>query len=260
MTGLVTHFTDGFGPADFDPVDILGNDHFLLGFLLADDVIPDFDFDTTIQRPALFRCVAGHRLAFTEAVVGNCFWWQAQGGLEIFGRGPGAFPRQLDIVAKTLLDGPEQLQVVRMADKMQPHVMLVAHVVENVAQHRQVIVGDIGHTEREQDGRHKVVQLDRSHCRNHDLFRCDAITLIFIENNRVMNPELVILVGRQVLLHGLTTRTHFLGTVGIDRPPIRGGSRTVGQNRTQGHGRPQKRGMACVQRGEPVESLSETTR
>ena len=67
----------------------------------------------------------------------------------------------------------------------EPDIGAVAHAVENIAQHLEVVLGNLRFPQSEADGRNKVVELDRLDLLFGHLPRLDAIPLVLFENGGV---------------------------------------------------------------------------
>ena len=116
----------------------------------------------------------------------------------------GAFARQAFVVAVALGEARRQRLGVRMADQMQPHVLLVAHAIERLTQVRERAVGYFGDARLEVDRRHDVVQLHRLRRGDDDFAGHQFVAGLRREAFRVARPLHELLVARQLALDAFT--------------------------------------------------------
>src|SRR6188768_2712678 len=79
---LETHFADGFHATDLEALEVFLQQHlFLCGAFLC-LVVPDFDFDTTIECAPFSSRVRSYRLGVTGPLVSDRFGSQVELGLQ----------------------------------------------------------------------------------------------------------------------------------------------------------------------------------
>ena len=153
-------------------------------------------------RPSSVALLAT-RPAVAHPFVGDGLGRKPQGALEIFGDGARPLPREPDVVAVPRYQLSLERQVVGMADEVETHVFAAAHAVEHAAKTLEIVLGNLGLPQGEEDGRDQVVELDRFDHLLDDLALFGAVPLVLLENGGVLGPEGKTLVGRQVHLDRL---------------------------------------------------------
>ncbi len=234
---LVAQLADGLGAADLDAIHVVADDHFLLGRLFTDLVVPDLHLHAPVAGAACLGRVAGGRLAVAHPFVGDRLGGKPQGALEIFGDGSRPLPGKPDVVAVAGHQVAPQRQVVGMADKVEAHVPAIAHALEHPAQQFQVVLGNLRLAQGEEDGRDQVVELDRFHDLLDHLHLFRAVPLVLGEEGGILGPQGKALVGSQVHFDGLAARRRFphpRAGVRSSAGRLRGGGRTCRRRKGQG--------------------------
>ncbi len=185
---LVVQLADGLRPADFDALDVVGDDDLLVLEIAPDFVVPDLDLDATIERPALFGQVRGDRLRLAGPLVGDGFGRKAERILEVLGHLAGTFPGEARVVPEDAHQGVGQRLRVRVPDEVDADVLTVPHPLEDLGELVDVLGRNIRHAGFETDRRYDVLELDGLELFSGDLLHLQPVAALAVEQSRVLRP------------------------------------------------------------------------
>ncbi len=136
---------------------ILGTQLRFVGKILQRIVIPEFDFDAAVERPAVHRRVAANRPARAAAVAFDDR--RRQGEAVLYREGDMPRPRlgQANRITVDALGATGQRRVVGVADEADDDVVLLVEIVERLADVFDEHVGDVDRLGIEADRRDEVL-------------------------------------------------------------------------------------------------------